>query len=217
MLLFTRRSACWLVALAIFSATAFAAVKAEEPKLPPPPGTEPGYTGSTTIASGTLAITPAPPPAKKDANKKDVAKKDAAKGPVATKDAAKTDADKKAEKKEEKDSESKPATEKVKKGAFRISLELDGVFEAQNMSELLVRMQEWNGLTVLKAVEHGAVVKQGDLVLALDSEKLDRMITDQEKDMQIAALSVKQAEEALTAMEKSEPLEMDSGRGATTA
>ena len=100
----------------------------------------------------------------------------------------------------------------MKKGAFRVSLELEGVFEAQNMSELLVRVQEWNGLTVLKAVEHGTVVKQGDLILALDAEKIDHMIAEQEKDVQIAALSVKQAEEALAAMEKSEPLEMEAAR-----
>ena len=166
---------------------------------------------------------------KLDAAAKDgLAKKDAAKNDGAKKAVAKKDADKKGEKKSagkdkdakkeaDKDSDSKPAKEKVKKGAFRISLELEGVFEAQNMSELLVRVQEWNGLTVLKAVEHGTVVKQGDLILALDAEKIDHMIAEQEKDVQIAALSVKQAEESLAAMEKSEPVEMEAAQREPTA
>jgi len=60
---------------------------------------------------------------------------------------------------------------------------------------------------VLKAVEHGAVVKQGDLILALDTEKVDRAITDLRAELELNELALKQANIQLAAMEKSAPLE----------
>jgi multidrug resistance efflux pump len=107
----------------------------------------------------------------------------------------------------EKESPAKPATQKLKKGPFHIEVALDGVFEAQNQAELFVRPQEWVGLSVLKAVEHGAVVKQGDLVLAFDTEKIDRSIADLRADLDLGELSLKQAAAQLAAAEKSVPLE----------
>ena len=73
--------------------------------------------------------------------------------------------------------------------------------------ELFVRPQEWSWLTVLKAVEHGAVVKQGDLVLALDTEKIDRPIADQGTELEYD-LALKQAAETLRATGEIAPLEM---------
>ena len=69
-------------------------------------------------------------------------------------------------------------------------------------------------MSVLKAVEHGATVKRGDLLLALDLEKIDRAIADQEKDFQASALALKQAEESLQAMEKAAPLDMEAAEHA---
>ena len=96
---------------------------------------------------------------------------------------------------------------KLKKGPFRIEVALDGVFEAQNQAELFVRPQEWAALSVLKAVEHGTVVKQGDLVLALDTEKIDRVIADLRSELELNELALKQAAAQLAAMEKIAPLD----------
>ena len=60
---------------------------------------------------------------------------------------------------------------------------------------------------MLKAVEHGAVVKQGDLVLAFDTEKIDRAIADLRSDLELNELALKQAAAQLAAMEKIAPLE----------
>ena len=150
--------------------------------------------------------------ASKNGKPAETAKKEAAaKNGAAKTDAAKKDAAKDAAKKEaaKPSDESKPTTEKVKKGPFRIEVKLDGVFEAKNMTELCLRPEEWSGLSVLKAVEHGATVKRGDLLLALDMEKIDLAIADQEKDFQLATWSMTEAEETLKALEKSAPLEME--------
>ena len=108
----------------------------------------------------------------------------------------------------EKEAAAKPATKKLKKGPFRIEVALDGIFEAQNQAELFIRPQEWPAaLSVLKAIEHGAVVKQGDLVLALDTEKIDRLIVDLRAEQELNELALKQAAAQLAAMEKIVPLE----------
>ena len=66
------------------------------------------------------------------------------KKPSATADGAKAkDGDKK-------EAAAKPATVKVKKGPFHLEVSLDGVFEAQDQAELVVRPQEWPLLQVLK-------------------------------------------------------------------
>ncbi len=102
----------------------------------------------------------------------------------------------------EKEAAAKPSTQKLKKGPFRIEVSLDGIFEAQNQAELFIRPQEWAAFSVLKAVEHGAVVKQGDLVLALDTEKIDRVIADLRAEVELNELALKQATAQLAAMEK---------------
>jgi len=106
-----------------------------------------------------------------------------------------------------KEAAAKAAVQKLKKGPFRVEVALDGVFEAQNQAELFVRPQEWLLLSVLKAVEHGTVVKQGDLVLALDTEKIDRAIADLRAELELNDLALKQANIQLATMEKSAPLE----------
>ena len=91
---------------------------------------------------------------------------------------------------------------------------MDGVLEAENAQEVVVRTEEWSALTVLHAAPHGAYVRKGDVILELDPEKLDRAITDLRKDMEISALSQKQVEEQLKALEKTTPIDMEAGERA---
>jgi len=115
-----------------------------------------------------------------------------------------------------------PATQTIKKGPLKITLELDGVFEAEAAQEITVRPNEWNPyqpqdwniLTVLHAAPHGAVVRKGDVVLELDAEKLDRAIADVRADLGITALVLQQTEEQVTALEKTTPLDLESGQRA---
>jgi multidrug resistance efflux pump len=67
---------------------------------------------------------------------------------------------------------------------------------------------------VLKAVDHGTAVKQGDLVLALDTEKIDRVIADLRAELQLNELAVKQSEAQLAALEKVAPLDTDANERA---
>ena len=73
---------------------------------------------------------------------------------------------------------SKPATYSVKKRPMRIEYTLDGLFEARTMTEVSLRCKEWSDFEVLQAVPYGARVTEGDMLLALDTEKIDRTIAD---------------------------------------
>jgi len=111
-------------------------------------------------------------------------------------------------------SDAKPSAHTVKKGLLKIEVEIDGVFEAQQKREMSLRPQVWSGLTVLRSVEHGARVKQGDLLVALDLEKIDRAISDLRSERKLAALALKLAEEELHWLEKSTPLDLAAGERA---
>ncbi len=147
-------------------------------------------------------------PADKAKDAKD-AKQPAAKAKDAKEPAAKA--------KDSEEAAAKPAVYHVKKEPFRVMLTLDGYFEAQTMSEITLRPQEWVGLSVLKAVEHGAAVRQGDLLVALDTEKIDRAISDLRIEIQLADLAIKQSEQQLAVVEKSAPLDMEANQRAQRA
>jgi HlyD family secretion protein len=98
------------------------------------------------------------------------------------------------------------ATHEVKKGPMKIELALDGVFEASVMEEIFVRSKAWSTLHVLSAAKHGQRVKQGDLLVAFDPEKIDQAISDARSAQELGRISVAQAELALNTAQQSYPL-----------
>lgn len=88
----------------------------------------------------------------------------------------------------------KPSTYKVKKRPMKIETSLDGVFEAKNATEYTIRSKDWTDYEVLKAVEHGSRVREGDLLITLDTEKIDRAIGDFQRDITLLALAAQDAE-----------------------
>ena len=89
----------------------------------------------------------------------------------------------------------------VKKSPLRITLELDGVFESRKTHEVLVKPEEWTRLTVLEAVPM-ARVKEGDVLLKLDTKKLDQAISDLQTEQKLGELARQLASDQLRALEK---------------
>ena len=114
----------------------------------------------------------------------------------------------------EKCGDSAPATHTVKRGPFKTTVDLDGVFEAQTAREIFIKPEEWNLLTVEKAVPHGEHVRKGDVLLTLDTEKLDRTIDDLRADMKLSDVSIRQGEDQLKALERTIPLDLESSKRA---
>jgi HlyD family secretion protein len=118
------------------------------------------------------------------------------------KDAKKADAPKAA----------KPQTYKVEKAPFRVDLSLKGVFETPAMSEVSVHFEAWgmpmSPQTVLWAIDPGAQVKKGDVILKLDTERIDKLLRDLESEQRLSELSMQQLEVEVAALEKSTPLDL---------
>ena len=123
-------------------------------------------------------------------------------------------ADKKAEAKKDepkKDAEPEIKTEAVKKGLMRIVVELEGVFEGEEAKEIVLAPEEWSKLTVLSAAKHGARVRKGDVILELETDKLDRAIADLKAGLKLSEVAIHQAENRLQALEKITPMNLNRG------
>jgi len=104
-----------------------------------------------------------------------------------------------------------PATHTVKKGPLKITVDVDGVFEARSTAEIVIRLDEYvpaPALVVANAAKHGAHVRKGDVLLTLETEKLDKMIDDLRTDLKLSELGLKQAEDSLATLEKTTPLDL---------
>lgn len=108
----------------------------------------------------------------------------------------------------------KPATHTVKKGPLKIEVTLSGAFEPQKMSEIALELKAWSTLSVVTAVEHGTQVKRGDLLVALDREKIDRAIADLRREHKTSDLALKLAERQLATLEKTTPMDLEANRRA---
>jgi len=108
----------------------------------------------------------------------------------------------------------KPDVYTVKKEPLKIELSLDGVFEAAKATEISLQPEAWPTLKVLKAVEHGTVVEKGDLLVALDLEKIDQAIADLRAENKLADLSLKLAEQQLRSLEQTTPMDLEAAERA---
>ncbi len=149
------------------------------------------------------------PAAKEAEGKKDPAKKDASpkgEGPKASAEAKKEPAADKP-KTDQAKTDAKPATYTVKKRPIRVEVALDGIFEASHTAEIALRVQEWNEFEVLKAVEHGAQVRKGDVLVSIDTERIDRAIVELQRDQQLSAIAIHETEMQLQAARALQPLD----------
>ncbi len=107
----------------------------------------------------------------------------------------------------------KKATYKVEKSAFKVEVSLKGILETESMAEVLLSPEAFTPesrgqFRVLKAVPLGSAVKKGDQLVWLDMERIDQIITDLERDRDLADLSFKLTQEELHALEKSTPIDL---------
>ncbi len=96
----------------------------------------------------------------------------------------------------------------VEKGPFQVTVALKGIFEAKRMAEVSVWPEQWSGFKVLKAVEHGKQVKQGDLLIAFDPEKIDQALDDLRRQAKLTDIQMRKLQEQLDAMEKLAPMDL---------
>ena len=102
-----------------------------------------------------------------------------------------------------------PATVKVETGKVVIESSLKGTIEAEQTLELAIDAKTYAGpFTVKSAVPHGARVKKGDIVLELDTVKIDQALSDLRLERELADIALKQAREELPILEQTLPLNL---------
>jgi HlyD family secretion protein len=109
-----------------------------------------------------------------------------------------------------------PPTHTIKKEIIKVTIQLDGLFEAKTAHEIFVKPEEWNMLVVESAVPHGSRVRKGDVLIQLETEKIDKTIADLRAEMKINEVSMRQSEDQLSALEKTVPLDLESSRRAAS-
>ncbi len=97
---------------------------------------------------------------------------------------------------------------KVEPKLFKADLSLTGAFEAAATAEVRVRLEEHSGLEVVRAVPHGATVKRGEALVEFDMKKIDETLADLQRDIELAGLELKEAEEGLAVLEATTPLDL---------
>ena len=86
------------------------------------------------------------------------------------------------------------AEDEKKEGDKPAEVTLNGVFEAVQATELAAETEELTSLKIRKIVPHGATVRQGQTVVAFESEDIDKQIRDAERALQLAELDLEAAE-----------------------
>ena len=112
-----------------------------------------------------------------------------------------------------KDLAKKPATHKVEKKPFRIELALKGVLEPAEASQVVYRPEPLAGgapgpQTIRTIVAHGTTVSKGEVLVTLDTRKLDQIISQMEADLKVTNASIQLAEREQPLLERSAPLEL---------
>jgi len=102
-----------------------------------------------------------------------------------------------------------PATYTVKPVPFRLEAKLEGSFEPPQLVEVRPDMRRWTQLVVEEAVPHGTRVGKGDVLIRLDTEKLDETIRDLEMSGRLATVALGLLEREVALLEKSTPLQLE--------
>ena len=103
----------------------------------------------------------------------------------------------------------KPATVKAEIGKIVLETSLKGTVESEQTTELSLDIKSWTGPFIVKsAVAHGTSVRKGDVVLELDTVKIDQALNDIRLERELADLSLRLANEELPILEQSLPINL---------
>lgn len=106
----------------------------------------------------------------------------------------------------------KVTTETLKEAPLVVKTKISGIVESSKMTPIALVPKRWSDLIVVKAVEHGAEVKEGDVLIELDREALERKIRETKSGMPLKELEFETLRQELEKLEKSTPLTLQSSR-----
>ena len=105
-----------------------------------------------------------------------------------------------------------PTTHKVTEEPLRLELKFEGVFEAARMLEVVLKPKVVAAFVVKKAAAHGQQVKKGELLLSLETDKVDEQIAAAEHDQKVSQASLRDAESDLKTVEATSALDLQAAQ-----
>lgn len=168
---------------------------------------------SLAVAAPELSRAEKPVPAKTDASKTEKPGGEVAKPAVAKPEAPKPKAETPASKAEKApvnsvDREKSDELHVVKAEPFTQKVKVSGTVESTRESPVEMNLKRWADMTVIKAVPHGARVKEGEVLIELETKDIKRKIDDLKISMPVKELDLAAAELELESAEKSTPLSL---------
>jgi multidrug resistance efflux pump len=100
------------------------------------------------------------------------------------------------------------ATHRAEPERLKISVDLSGTFEADQMIPLALHPESWSTFTVIRAVPHGQAVKKGQKLVWLDTSDIDQQLADLKLTLQLGQLDERIAEANLQMAKASTPLDL---------
>lgn len=105
-------------------------------------------------------------------------------------------------------SSSPPSAHKVERGRFKIDVDFEGVFEPVDTWPVALDSETWSSFTVMKAVEHGEQVDEGETLVEFETSKIDDQLQDLKQELTLARLSRRLAETELELLKKTTPIDL---------
>jgi len=92
---------------------------------------------------------------------------------------------------------------------FKKITTLSGVFLPTESTAVSIAPEEWTDFTITSFVSQGAAVKKGDILIGIDTTKLDKYIAKAEKSRELDILNLAQAKQTLAQLEITTPRSLE--------
>jgi len=100
----------------------------------------------------------------------------------------------------------------VQETIFEKVLALDATFIPAETAVLKIDPQEWNTFQIVSLVDHGAVVKKGDMVITCDPEDFEEKLAEEKRGVKARKIALARAERELADLEISTPFKLETQR-----
>ena len=104
--------------------------------------------------------------------------------------------------------EAKDKTIKVEPERLKITLDVSGKFVAAESSEVALRPMGWSKMEVVSVVPHGTKVREGETLVEIDTEDLERAVAAAERALETAQIELESAELSQELLEQTMPIDM---------
>lgn len=97
----------------------------------------------------------------------------------------------------------------VEEKPFKTETKLEAVFLPTSSEAIRIKPEAWTDFPITSLISQGTIVKKGDTLIGIDTEKLDKHIANVEKNRQSAELALAQAKHELAQLEISTPRKLE--------